>query len=79
MPRPATEWLFDDLGRMDFALAYDFTSGEFRGPHIGVVFAFTTAPDEPQDGERRFQLMMRPETAAALHEALGEHLANLRQ
>ena len=77
-PRPATEWLFDDLGRMKFAAAYDFTSAEFHGQFVGIVFAFTEQPGEPEDGEKRFQLMLKPELAAALMEALGDHLANLR-
>lgn len=76
-PRPPTEWIFDDLGRMKFKAVYDFTSAEF-GENIGVVLAFTESPGEVEDGQKRVQLAMRPEIAAALVEALTDHLRRLR-
>jgi len=78
-PRPPTEWLFDDLGRMSMQMAYDFTSGEFFGTDVGIVFALKLRPEDPEDGERRFQLLMKPALASALIEALSEHVANLQR
>ena len=78
-PRPATEWIFDDLGRMPMVRIYDFTSAEFPDGSVGIVFAFTRTPDEPQDGEQRFQMLMPAVLASALIEALTDHVENLRR
>jgi len=59
-------------------MAYDFTSREFDGD-IGIVFALKLRPDDPEDHERRFQLLMKPALASALIEALTEHVENVRR
>lgn len=76
--RPATEWIYDDLGRMKFSAAYDFTSAEFDGEFVGIVFAYTEGPDEPENGDKRVQLSMKLELAEALVEALSGHVQRLR-
>lgn len=74
-PRPSTEWVFDDLGRMRFAGVYDFTSAKWADEEfIGVVFAYTEGPSDRQDGEKRFQVSIPLSLARALVEALQTNL-----
>lgn len=80
-PRPETEWIYDDLGRMKFAASYDFTSSPLKtdagDDFIGIVFAYTDGPSERQDGEKRFQLSLPPSLARALVTALQTNLSRL--
>lgn len=73
-PRPETEWIYDDLGNMKFAGAYDFTSARWADDFVGIVFAYTDSSSEPQNGEKRFQLSMPLSLARALVEALQTNL-----
>lgn len=62
--RPATEWLYDDLGRMKFLGIHDFTAARF-GENVEVVLAYTEQDGEPL-GDKRVQIMMSAELARAL-------------
>lgn len=73
-PRPETEWIYDDLGNMRFAGAYDFTSAKWGDEFVGIVFAYTDSPSEPQNGDKRFQLSLPLSLARALVQALQTNL-----
>jgi hypothetical protein len=63
--------------RLKFRAAYDFTSAEFHGEFIGIVFAYADAPQDPKSGEKRIQLMVKLELAEALVEAVSGHIRQL--